>query len=115
MADCPQFQLMSQMMPIYRPQPPPTPFPMPGQPIFSMPPHFGYPPIAWSPMHHYSPSPQQTYHAYEDIEHNNHEQTAYSSVTVEDSPHDTQQTPPRSHRQTYSRSVSNKVSQYLYV
>ncbi|XP_060880088.1 formin-1-like [Metopolophium dirhodum] len=71
MADCPQFQLMPQVVPIYRPQPPltqppppPNAFPMPpGQPIFPMPPptpQFGYPPMAWSPVHQYPPPPPLT-------------------------------------------------------
>lgn len=65
MADSPQFQLMPQVVPIYRPQPPltqppppPNTFSMPtGQPIFPMPPQFGYPPMAWSPVHQYPPPP----------------------------------------------------------
>ncbi|XP_050436354.1 uncharacterized protein LOC126843086 [Adelges cooleyi] len=110
MGDCPQFQLMPQMVPIYRPQPPSAAFSMPGQPIFPMPAHFGYPSIAWPPIHHYPPTPQPAYHTEEEDEYNNNGQPIYNNANaaVDDSHQEPQQTPQRPHRQTYTRSVSNK-------
>lgn len=157
MADCPpQFQLMPQVIPIYRPQPPltqpppamsqpppppppPNAFPMPsGQPIFPMQPHFGYPPIAWSPVHQYPPpppppplTPQQPAHDHTEndddydaqqlvFNNNNNDNNIinnnnYSSNKNINSADDSQidlefQSPQHQNRQTFSRNVSNKVN-----
>uniref|UniRef100_A0A2S2NT26 c-Myc-binding protein n=1 Tax=Schizaphis graminum TaxID=13262 RepID=A0A2S2NT26_SCHGA len=137
MADCPQFQLMPQVMPVYHPQPPstqppppPNAFPIPtGQPMFPMPPHFGYPPIAWSPIHHYPPppplpppTPQQPAHEHaEEDDDYNAQQIAFSNNnnnsssnnkninSAEDSQNDLElQSSLRPNRQMFTRNVSNK-------
>ncbi|CAH1714483.1 uncharacterized protein LOC114132175 [Aphis gossypii] len=138
MSDCPQFQLMPQVMSMYHPQPqppstqpppPPNAFPIPpGQPMFPMPPHFGYPPIAWSPIHHYPPppplplTPQQPAHdrAEEDdnynaqqIAFNNNNNNSSSNNKNINSTDDSQNdlellSSQRPNRQTFTRNVSNK-------
>jgi len=138
MADCPQFQLMPQVMSMYHPQPPstqppppPNAFPIPpGQPMFPIPPHFGYPPIAWSPIHHYPPppplplTPQQPAHdhAEEDdnynaqqIAFNNNNNNSSSNNKNINSTDDSQnnlelQSSQRPNHQMFTRNVSNKVS-----
>lgn len=143
MADSPQFQLMPQTVPIYRPQPPLTQPPPPlntfsmptGQPIFPMPPQFGYPPMAWSPVHQYPPPPppplmpQQPApdHIEEDNfdvqqlmfnNNNNNNNNNYSSNKNISSADDSQidlelQSPQRQNtqsRQMFSRNASNKVN-----
>lgn len=132
MAECPQFQLMPQVMPIYQPQQPPslpTTFPIPGQPLFSVPPppppppHFGYPPLAWSPIHQYPPPPppQPSYdHAEEDNDYNAQQQHAFNvnnnnNCSVEDSQNQLLlQQLQRSNKQNYARNLSNKVHYFKY-
>lgn len=132
MSECPQFQLMPQVVPIYQPQQPPpqpTTFPMPGQPIFSMPPpppppppHFGYSPLAWSSIHQYPPPPlqQPAYDLVEDDDfntmqqqyafNNNNDNSSNNNFSVDDSQnehllHDSQ----HPYKQNYARNVSIKV------
>ncbi|XP_025417260.1 uncharacterized protein LOC112688323 isoform X2 [Sipha flava] len=127
MTDCPQFQLMPQVVPIFRPQlppPPPNAFPMqPGQPMFPIPTHFGFPPMTWSPIHHFPPPPtpplnaynNRQQHAEEEHEYNAQpqlEQPAYNNNNNGPSNDSLQNDPsnlsPRSARQAYTRNVSNK-------
>lgn len=106
MAECPQFQLMPQVVPIYQPPPPqPNAFPIPGQPVYPLPPaHFGYPPIAWSPIPHYPPQPRfRQADENEDGEFSNAPQPAHES-------NDTQNKIPW--QPVQSRGVSNKVRRF---
>lgn len=129
MSECPQFQLMPQVVPIYQPQqPPPLPnsFPMSGQPIFSMPPpptHFGYPPLTWSPIHQYPPPPppQPAYDLVEEDDYNiqQQEQLAFNNnndnsnnknYSVDDSQNEQLLLESLClNKQKYTRNVSNKV------
>lgn len=129
MADCPQFQLMPQVVPIYRsqlPPPPPNAFPMqPSLPIFPIPTHFGFPPMTWSPIHHFPPPltpPLNAYnnhqqHAEEAHEYNAQQQQMEQPMYInsnngpsDDSlQNDTPNLSPRSAQQVYTRNVSNKV------
>lgn len=141
MADCPQFQLMPQVMPVYRPQtpltqppPPQNAFPMSpgqGQPIFSVPPpQFGYPPMAWSPVHQYPPppplTPQQPAPDHTEVDddydvqqlvfnNNNNYSINKNIISADDFQIDSELQPPQRHNtqnwQMFSqRNVSNKVN-----
>lgn len=67
MAECPQFQLQPQVIPIYQPSPSSNTFPIQSQPMYPISPaHFGYPPNAWSPIHPYPP--QQKFHQVDEDE-----------------------------------------------
>ncbi|VVC24676.1 Hypothetical protein CINCED_3A020586 [Cinara cedri] len=113
-----QFQFMPQVVPIFRPQqlppPPPPPlqnahFRMPGQPIFPVPPHFGYPPVTWSPIHQY-PISQPIYNPFEEDNDYNHEyynNNGHNGCPI-DNMQNRQQSPRRSIRTTYTRNVSSK-------
>lgn len=128
MAECPQFQfqMSPQMVPIYRsrmpPPPPPNAFPIPGQPLYPMPPHFAYPPIAWSPVRHFTPphiQQQMSYHSHstsmgedkEDIHDYPSVQIEYEGNSAEiDEPLQQASSAQRPHSQSpYTRFVSNKV------
>lgn len=129
MSEGPQFQLMPQVVPIYRPQQPPphpTSFPMPGQSIFRMPPppHFGYPPLAWSPIHQYPPPPlpQPSYDLAEENDYNAQQQYAFNNNTdnsnnnncpVDDSQNKLLQDSQGPIKPNYTRNVTNKVHPVL--
>lgn len=128
MTDCPQFQLMPQVVPIFRPHlppPPPNAFPMqPGQPMFPIPAHFGFPPMTWSPIHHFPPPPTPPLNAYTNRLQHAEEEHDYNSQQQQEQPaynnnnngslndslqNDPPNLSPRSARQVYTRNVSNKV------
>lgn len=126
MNECPPFQMMPpQVVPIYRPQLPPNAFRMSGPPpppIYPLPTHYGFPPIAWSPVHHYPPlSPSPAYNHPDDCLddynvlqdstfNNNNDNNVVSQNEPQSSESIPEQTQPqRPYRQTYNRYVANKV------
>lgn len=129
MAECPQFQMMPQVVPIYRPPPPTSAFQITGQPMYPMPTHFAYPPVTWSPIPHYPPPlPHQQAMTYdhqgvpeEDDEYNvqlqHHNHTAFDNngcgpvVCLENMPNELQHSPTQHpHRQMHLRNYVNVPS-----
>lgn len=146
MAESPRFSpIPPQIVPIYGPPQPPNVFSMSGQPMFPMPPQFGYPPVAWSPITHFpQSSPISQPAAYNRSEddllqqhspyNNNNNNSNYRSEDdflqqhstfynnnsnyQENSPQNKQQQqfPRRLNRHIYTRSnVSNKVRNYWLI
>lgn len=106
MAECPQVPLICpQIVSNYGPQPfQPSTLPMPRQPIFPIPPHFGYPPISWSPIP-YNPEETDVYML--------QQHTTYNDDN-ENPPLDEQhqQTPHQFIQHLYTKNVTNKVLYY---
>lgn len=118
-----QFQLIPQVVPVFHPQQLPPPlqtahFRMTGQPIFPVPAqHFGYPPVAWSPIHRY-PTPQPVYNNHvdeNDFDNVPQQQPAYNSngYPVDNLQNEQHQSPRRPTRYPYTRNLSNKVKIYI--